>query len=84
MAELPETVTVNLKFSTMNTTAKVANALGKFAGHTVCFVGIPLVLFSGVEFLVSELQRDMAFEACLESKALDDRAAMMEVKFCRR
>lgn len=56
----------------------------KAAACVAVVVGLPLVINSGVMFVISELQRDMAFRTCLDSKALDDRAAMMEVKFCRR
>jgi len=68
----------------MATTAKLANLLAKFSAYTVVLVGLPLIVFSGVEFIVAEFQREAAFGACLESKALDEKVTLIKMKLCYR
>jgi hypothetical protein len=60
------------------------NLFAKAAACVAVFVGLPLVINSGVMFVISELQREISYGACLESKALDEKVTLVQMRVCRR
>ena len=60
------------------------NFFAKAAACIAALVGLPLVINSGAMFVISELQREVSYGACLESKALDEKVALVETRVCRR
>ena len=68
----------------MFTTAKLADWIYKFTLGAVVVVGLPLIVFSGVETLVSELEAATGYYACMQAKTLDGKVVDMSLKVCKR
>ena len=84
LAEYQKPPLPTLELEAMRTTEKLANVLAKFSVYAVVLVGLPLIVFSGAMFVISELQREISYGTCLESKALDEKVTLVQMRVCRR
>lgn len=67
----------------MATTAKLANLLAKLSGYTVVLVGLPLIVFSGAEFMISEIEEMNRYGLCMQAQTLDGKVTGMSLKVCK-
>lgn len=67
----------------MATTEKLANLLAKFSAYTVVLVGLPLIVFSGVEFMISEIEEMNRYGLCMQAQTLDSKVTEMSLKVCK-